>query len=693
MTTSEARKKIESLRSEIAEHDRRYYVLAAPSISDREYDLLIDELRDLESKYPEFITAESPTQRIGDQPTKLFSQAVHHAPMLSLANTYSTTEVEDFARRIHDLLGHEPEHGYTCELKFDGVAMSLLYNDGKLVRGATRGDGSVGDDVTANVRTIRSIPLSLHAAQPEVKSFVSLSFEVRGEIFMELEAFRKLNAQREEDGEAPFANPRNSTAGTLKTLDPREVAKRPLQFSAYQLRFDDDEIEHAPELDAHSKRLALLKDFGFPVSRETRVVKDTPGIMDFAMHWQEHREELPFEIDGAVMKVNSLREQEQIGFVAKSPRWAIAYKFEARQARTRLKGITLQVGRMGTITPVAELEPIALTGITIRRATLHNADEIERKDIRIGDMVIVERGGEVIPKVAGVDVAERPIDAKPFIFPEVCPECNSPLVRPTGEVNWYCENTECPAQVIGRISHFASRGAMDIAGLGGQSVEQLVEAGFLRNIADIYDLKDRRVELIELERMGEKKVENLLAGIEASKDHPVARFLFGLGIRHAGTSIAKLLINEFGSIDAIAEASEEAIDAVPGIGPEIAASVFAFFRDQKNLKLLDRFRRAGLPLKSSNPTRAKAAVTNHVFFGKTFVLTGTLEAMTRDEAKEKIESLGGKVTGSVSKKTDFVVAGAEAGSKLQKAEELGIKVLTEEEFLGALVPIERTNRE
>jgi DNA ligase (NAD+) len=366
--------------------------------------------------------------------------------------------------------------------------MSLLYQHGKLVRGATRGDGTTGDDVTGNIRTIRSIPLALHSSS----RFVSESFEVRGEVFMDLEGFRKLNQQREDDGEAPFANPRNSTAGTLKTLDPREVAKRPLEFCAYQLRFDDENTERSPEMDTHSKRLELLKEFGFPISKETRIVWDTESIMHFAMHWQEHREELSFQIDGVVIKVNSLVEQEHVGFVAKSPRWAIAYKFETKQARTRLLGITLQVGRMGTITPVAELEPVQLTGITIRRATLHNADEIERKDIRIGDMVLVERGGEVIPKVVGVDVTERSKFAKPFEFPTECPECKSQLVRPLDEVNWYCENPECPAQVIGRITHFASRGAMDIAGLGSQSVEQFVTAGFLHNVADIYDLKDRR---------------------------------------------------------------------------------------------------------------------------------------------------------------------------------------------------------
>ena len=677
MTLEQAKKRIGAVRREIREHDRLYFVMAAPVISDREYDRLFKELRDLEARFPELITPESPTQRVGGEPTKLFPPAVHHVPMLSLANTYSTDEVADFARRVHDLLGHDPAHGFTCELKFDGVAMSLLYQNGTLARGATRGDGATGDDVTANVRTIRSIPLILESNSP----LVNASFEVRGEVFMELEGFRRMNAEREEMGEPPFANPRNSTAGSLKTLDPREVAKRPLRFSAYQLRFDDAAIEHDPKLDTHSNRLDLLKEFGFPVSKETRVVKSTEGIMEFAMHWQEHREELGFDIDGAVIKVNSLREQERVGFVAKSPRWAIAYKFEAKQARTRLNGITLQVGRMGTITPVAELEPVGLTGITIRRATLHNADEIERKDIRIGDTVIVERGGEVIPKVVGVDASHRPKGSRSYKFPVECPECHTALVRPPGEVNWYCENPECPAQVTGRITHFAARGAMDIAGLGDQSVEQLAQAGLLHNVADIYDLKDHYEELLALERMGEKKVDNLLAGIEQSKSRPAARFLFALGIRHVGTSVGKLLMDEFGTVDAIAEASEAAIDAVPGIGPEIASSIVQFFQQSKNQALLTRLRNSGLPFHGEK--KAKPAVTEF-FGGKTFVLTGTLSGMTRDEAKEKIEARGGKVSGSVSKKTDYVVAGVEAGSKLTKAQELGVKVLDEDAFVREL---------
>lgn len=674
MNKSQTEKEIASLRETIREHDYKYFVLAAPTISDREYDRLMRQLRDLEAEFPELVTPESPTQRVGGEPTKAFPSALHHVPMLSLSNTYNSEEVEDFARRVRDLLDHDPKHGYTCELKFDGVAMSLLYQNGKLVRGATRGDGTTGDDVTANVRTIRSIPLTLRTDS----RFALESFEVRGEVFMEIAGFQKLNAQREEDGEPPFANPRNSTAGTLKTLDSREVAKRPLRFTAYQLRFDDEKIEHSTEVDQHSRRLELLESFGFPISNETRIVKDIPGIMEFAMHWQDHHEELPFQIDGAVIKVNSLQEQERIGFIAKSPRWAIAYKFETKQAKTRLNAITLQVGRMGTITPVAELEPVGLTGITIRRATLHNADEIERKDIRIGDMVIIERGGEVIPKVVGVDTSERSKSLKPYHFPTHCPECKTQLVRPPGEVNWYCENPECPAQVTGRITHFASRTAMDIAGLGSQSVEQLVGANLLHNVADIYELKEHRAELVALERMGDKKVDNLLEGIEQSKSRPTARFLFAIGIRHVGVSVAKLLIDEFGSIDALAEASEEAIDAVPGIGPEIASSIFAFFQKPQSKKLLNRLRASGLPFIGEKKAKP---IASEFFSGKTFVLTGTLSAMTRDEAKEKIESRGGKVSGSVSKKTNYVVAGVEAGSKLTKAEALGVRVLNEEEFL------------
>ncbi|MDP4218840.1 MAG: NAD-dependent DNA ligase LigA [Bacteroidota bacterium] len=669
------RRKIEDLRKELNEHNYRYYVLAQPSISDREFDRLLKELETLEAENPEFVSPDSPTARVSGEPTKLFPPATHAIPMLSLANTYSKDEVLEFERRIKDLLGHAPKDGYTCELKFDGVAMSLTYENGKLVRGATRGDGVTGDDVTPNVRTIRMIPLLLRNA----KKYADLKFEVRGEVFMSLEGFRKMNAEREELGDPPFANPRNSTAGTLKTLDPREVAKRPLSFTAYQLQFIGKEESG---LATQTSRLEFLKELGFPVSQYTRHVQTIDEVMAFAMEWQEKRESLPFEIDGAVIKVNSLAEQSELGQVAKSPRWAIAYKFEARQAKTILGGITLQVGRMGTITPVAELEPVALTGITIRRATLHNSDEIERKDIRIGDTVIIERGGDVIPKVAGVDHSKRPKDSKPFHYPKKCPACGSPLVHPEGEVNWYCENPECPPQVVARITHFASRGAMDIAGLGEQSVEQFVAAGMLRTIDDIYSLSSKQDELLSLERMGEKKLENLFAGIEKSKLQPPEKLLFGLGIRHVGTNIAKLLIRAFGSIDAVSEATMEAIDEVEAIGPEIARSVYEYFRNPKIRPILEKLRKAGL---SFTGEKIKRETIESAFFkGKTFVLTGTLSSMTRDEAKEKIETRGGKATGSVSKKTDYVLAGVEAGSKLEKAQELGVRVLTEEEFLKEL---------
>lgn len=667
--------RIEELRKAIRDYDYRYYVLAKPAVSDKEYDLLYKELERLEAENPNLIPSDSPTQRVSGEPTKLFPPAEHRIPMLSLTNTYNHQEVKDFEERIHKLLGREPKDGYTCELKFDGVSMSLSYEDGKLVRGATRGDGVTGDDVTANVRTIKAIPLRIQ----DVGDIGKRKFEVRGEVYIPIEGFRKMNREREEIGEDTFANPRNTAAGTLKTLDTAEVAKRPLTFTAYLLNFED---ETGINLPTQSSRLDLLRKMGFPISEHTKVVKTIDEIMQFAMNWQEHREELPYEIDGAVVKVNSLAEQDELGQVAKSPRWAIAYKFEARQAFTVLNDITLQVGRMGTITPVAELEPVQLTGITIRRATLHNADEIERKDIRIGDTVIIERGGDVIPKVAGVIHEKRPKDSKKYHYPKSCPTCGTGLVRPEGEVNWYCENPECPPQVVARIAHFASRGAMDIVGLGEQSVEQFVAEGLLHSIADIYTLADNQDAILALERMGKKKMDNLLEGIEKSKSQSAERVLHAIGIRHVGTGIAKLLIKGFGSIDALSKASMGEIDNVEGIGPEIAQSVFDYFQNPKFQAILEKLKAAGLAFGDSGQ---KKVVKVSVFFtGKTFVLTGTLATMTRDEAKEEIESRGGKVTGSVSKKTDYVVAGTEAGAKLDKAQELGITVLDEDQFKAEL---------
>ncbi len=676
-TDSNAQERISELQQAINKHDYKYYVLAQPSVSDKEYDTLMQELQDLEAANPDLITPDSPTQRVSGEATKLFPPAKHKVPMLSLSNSYNAQEVTDFAKRVSDNLGREPGAGYCCELKFDGVAVSLLYEKGRLVRGATRGDGTSGDDITPNIRTIRSIPLRI-AAGP----LAGMDFEVRGEVYMSIEGFRKMNSDREAEGEMPFANPRNSTAGTLKTLDTKEVAKRPLSITTYYLRFENGELDRNSEFDTHLKRLEALKLSGLPTSEYTAQAMSHDDIMAFAMKWQESRDGLPFEIDGAVIKVNSLKEQEILGAVAKSPRWAIAYKFEARQAQTTLNAITLQVGRMGTITPVAELEPVQLTGITIRRATLHNADEIERKDFRIGDTVIIERGGDVIPKVVGVNLKMRPKNSETYSFPASCPECESLLVRPEGEANWYCENPECPAQVLARIAHFASRGAMDIAGLGEQSVEQLLGAGLLHSITDIYDLRDKRDELLTLDRMGEKKVDNLLQGIEDSKQRPADKLLFGIGIRHVGTNVAKLLIKTFGTIDRIAEATEQEIDDVPTIGPEIASSVHKFFQTDHSRQLIKRFRDAGLNLGSE--AQQSAVVHDEFFTGKTFVLTGTLTSMTRDEAKDKIEARGGKVSGSVSKKTDYVVAGTEAGSKLDKAVSLGVAVLDEDGFVEKL---------
>lgn len=667
--------RIEELRNAIRDHDHRYYVLAKPKLSDKEYDVLYKELEKLEAENPSLLTSDSPTQRVSGEPTKLFPPAEHRIPMLSLANTYSQEEVKEFEERIHKLLGREPKDGYTCELKFDGVSMSLSYANGKLIRGATRGDGAKGDDVTANVRTIKAIPLRIQ----DVGEIGRKKFEVRGEVYIPIEGFRKMNREREEIGEDTFANPRNTAAGTLKTLDTTEVAKRPLTFTAYLLNFED---ETGIDLPTQLSRLDLLRKMGFPVSEHTKVVKSIDEIMQFAMNWQEHREELPYEIDGAVIKVNSLNDQEELGQVAKSPRWAIAYKFEARQAFTVLNDITLQVGRMGTITPVAELEPVKLTGITIRRATLHNADEIERKDIRIGDTVIIERGGDVIPKVAGVIHEKRPKNSKQYHYPKSCPACATDLVRPEGEVNWYCENPECPPQVVARIAHFASRGAMDIVGLGEQSVELFVAEGLLHSIADIYSLSEKQDALLALDRMGKKKMDNLLEGIEKSKAQSAERLLHAIGIRHVGSGIAKLLIKAFGSIDAIASATANEIENVDGIGPEIAQSTYNYFQNPKFQSILQRLKAAGL---SFGQTEQKRVVQDSAFFtGKIFVLTGTLATMTRDESKEEIETRGGKVTGSVSKKTDYVVAGTEAGSKLDKAQELGITVLDENQFKAEL---------
>ena len=658
-------KRLEDLRSQLRQHDYRYHVLAQPTISDQQYDRLMEELLDLEKAHPELITPDSPSQRVGGKPTKEFPAVTHATPMLSLSNTYNEEDVRDFDRRVRSVLGEQPFR-YVCELKFDGVAVSLLFRDGVFVRGATRGDGTQGDEITQNLKTIRSIPLRLMGKKKGMDEF-----EVRGEVYMKRADFRRMNEERELAGEKTFINPRNSAAGTLKLQDPKIVAGRPLNFVAYYLRSE------AVSLTSHRENLKILREVGFPVSEHTRVCKNMNGVIEYWKEWERRRDSLPYDIDGVVVKVDSLPQQERLGTIAKSPRWAIAFKFAARQERTILKEIKLQVGRIGTITPVADLEPVFVGGSTVSRATLHNEDYIKELDIRPGDTVVVEKGGDVIPKVSSVVLEKRRPGTKPFAMPGKCPECGSRISRPEGEANYYCENSECPAQVRARIEHFSHRGAMDIEGLGEAVVDQLVSLGFVHNYADLYELHRKRAALANLERWGEKSVENLLSAIEASRGRPFARVLFALGIRHVGSSVAQLIVNELRSMEAVMSASFEELQGIQGVGPRIAESLHRFVEDKHNLKIIERLKKAGLQFGEQR----RRVVKQSPVTGKTLVLTGMLSTMTRDQAKQKIEELGGHVASSVSARTDFVVVGAEAGSKLDKAKKLGVQTLDEDEFL------------
>ena len=657
-------KRIESLRAQLREHDYRYYVLAQPTISDQEYDRLMGELVDLEAAHPETIAPDSPSQRVGGQPTKEFQTVTHVVPMLSLSNTYNEDEVRDFDRRIRSVLGQE-QFRYVCELKFDGVAVSLLFKGGVFLRGATRGDGMQGDDITQNLKTIRSIPLRVMGKRKGLQEF-----EVRGEVYMKREDFRRMNADRERASEKLFINPRNSAAGTLKLQDPKTVAGRPLNFVAYYLRSPGE------ELSGHHDNLKILRDLGFPVSQHAKVCKNVESVMEYWRDWELRRDSLPYDIDGVVVKVDSLAQQARLGMIAKSPRWAIAFKFAARQETTLLKEIKLQVGRVGTITPVAELEPVFVGGSTVSRATLHNEDYVKELDIRPGDTVVVEKGGDVIPKVSSVVKEKRPPGTKPFAMPNKCPECGSRISRPEEEASYYCENSECPAQIRARIEHFAHRGAMDIEGLGEAVVDQLVSLGFVHNYADLYELHKRKGELVNLERWGEKSVENLLGAIETSKQRSFSKVLFALGIRHVGTSVAQLLVSRLRTMDALTNASRDDLQTIQGVGPQIAESIRLFLEDKHNSKIVEKLRKAGLRFEE----KLQRVARQSLFSGKTVVLTGTLSAYSREEAKQKIEELGGSVASSVSSKTDFVVVGADAGSKLDKAKKLGVRTIDEVEF-------------
>ncbi len=660
----DAEKRIDALREKIRHHEYLYYVLDNPEISDADFDKLMRQLKDLEADRPSLVTPDSPTQRVGGKPREGFVKVPHSSPMLSLDNTYSEEELRDWERRVHELSGRS-DVDYVCELKLDGMSLALTYENGQLRRGVTRGDGSVGEDVTLNVRTVRSIPLSVPKDKLK-KAGIPVNFEVRGELLMPTAAFRKVNEERERQGLPTFANPRNFTAGTVRQLDANITAERRMDFFPYILLQNGRTY-----FDHHWKTLNALDAAGFKVNSNRTQVHSMDEVWAFIQQWEAKRDSLPYEIDGIVIKVDRTALQDELGFTGKAPRWAIAYKYAARGAVTKLENVRWQVGRTGKLTPVAELAPVLIGGTTVRNATLHNMDEIERLGVKIGDWVRVERGGDVIPKVAEVD-KDHPRGEKVIEAPGKCPVCGTKVVRTEGEVDYRCINANCPAKLIGTILHFASRGIMNIDGMGESLVMQLIDKGLVKNVADIYDLTKK--DLLSLDRFADKSAQNILDEIENSKKLPLERLIHGLGIRMVGERTAQFLAEHFGSMEALEQASVEELQNVNEVGPRIAESIVEFFSIPANRKLVERLRAAGLTLKGQKRTRGTKLA------GKTFVLTGTLAHFTRDEAQKLIEEAGGKVTGSVSKKTDYVVAGADAGSKLDKAKELGVAVIGEKEM-------------
>jgi DNA ligase (NAD+) len=675
MSPTQAQARHTTLSEEIRRHDLAYYVAAQPLITDREYDRLYRELLDLEAAFPELVTPDSPTQRVGGQPVRAFAPHRHRVPMLSLDNTYSQQEVQDFVDRVQRWLPNEPL-AWVVEPKVDGVAISLTYRDGRFQVGATRGDGATGDDITANLKTIRSLPLRLHTVSPQIPPAL---LEVRGEVYLTKDGFAKLNAERAAAGEELFANPRNAAAGSLKQLDPRIVAQRPLDLVLYGV----GHVEGAPPPATQVELLEWLRALGFKTPEQTWFCRSASELFAAIDALDKLRDRFRYETDGAVIKLNPLALRERLGATAKAPRWGIAYKYAPEQAQTKLRAITIQVGRTGALTPVAELEPVLLAGTTVKRATLHNEDQIRRLDARVGDTVLVQKAGEIIPEVVSVLAAQRTHDEPPFQFPRECPECGSRVSREglaSEAVAWRCTNPDCPAQVRGRVEHWCSRGAMDIEGGGEVLVAQLVRCGLVLDVADLYRLSV--AEVAALERMGEKSATNFIASVEASKTRDAWRLLFGLGILHVGAGVAKALGRRFASVDDVFAASVEQLTAVDDVGEVIARSVVQWHGDSRNRALIDRLRKAGLNFQSS---LFRAADAVGPWAGKTFVLTGTLPSLTREQATARIEALGGRVSGSVSKKTDFVLAGAEAGSKLEKARKLGVRIIDEAEFarLGA----------
>src|SRR5271166_879513 len=670
MSSSSIEKKIEGLREKIRHHEYLYYVQDAPEILDADFDKLTNELKRLEAEHPALITPDSPTQRVGGKPREGFAKARHSSPMLSLDNAYSEEELRGWERRVHELSGRSDVE-YMCELKLDGMSLALHYAGGSLERGITRGDGSVGEDVTLNVRTVRSIPLSISKDKLK-KAGIPPDFETRGEMLMPLAAFRKLNEEREQQGLATFANPRNFTAGTVRQLEPSITAQRRMDFFAYFLLKDGQTF-----FDRQSKAMNALETAGFKVNPNRKLAKNLEDVWKFIQSWEAKREGLPYEIDGIVIKVDRTSWQQELGFTGKAPRWAIAYKYAARGGVTQIEDILVQVGRTGKLTPVAALKPVPIGGTTVSRATLHNMDEIERLGVKIGDWVEVERGGDVIPKVVKVvNDKEHPRGHKTFEMPEHCPVCGGNVVRTPGEADHRCVNANCPAKLQGTILHFASRHVMNIDGLGEALVNQLTERGLVKNVADLYKLT--KGDLLQLERMGDKSAENVLAEVAASKKLPLERVIYGLGIRFVGERTAQFLAEHFGSLDAIMKASAEELEEVNEVGPRIAESIVEFFADEHNRKLVSDLRKAGLTFTGQKKEKGTKLA------GKTFVLTGTLKRHTRDAAKKMIEDAGGRVSGSVSKKTDYVVAGSDAGSKLDKARELKVSVIGEDELEGLL---------
>jgi DNA ligase (NAD+) len=662
MKLPEAKKRVEELRKLINEHNHRYYVLNKPVISDFEFDILLHELETIENMFPGIRTESSPTLNVGSDITKEFVQFDHSYPMLSLGNTYNEEEVRDFCDRTAKVLGYEPE--YICELKFDGVSISLTYENGKLIRAITRGDGTKGDDVTANIKTIKSIPHTV--GYPDIPS----AFVIRGEIFITREGFARMNAERSGQGEALFANPRNAASGTIKLLDPKQVAARPLDCYLYYL------LGETLPANNHYDNLLEARKWGFPVSDIMEKCRGTEEIISFMKKWDTGRKTLPYDTDGAVIKVNNLEAQKVLGFTAKSPRWAIAYKYAAEQAFTKLLSVVYQVGRTGNITPVANLEPVLLAGTTVKRASLHNFDQINLLGLHHGDTVIIEKGGEIIPKIVGIDHSMRGRNTIVISFPEKCPECGTELIRNEGEANHYCPNyLHCPPQITGRIIHFASRKAMNIDGLGEETIEMLYQQKLIHNIADLYDLN---ISLLSgLERMGEKSAANIVKGLNESKKTPYYKVLYALGIRHVGETVARNLAEGFQDIDKLMSSTGEEMMSFPEIGPKIAASVTEYFKDNDNIQIINRLRHKGLNFSGAEKTKSEGILS-----GSTIVISGTFSKHSREEYKSIIEANGGKNGSSVSGGTSFILAGEDMGpAKLTKAREMGIRIMNEEEFL------------